>query len=160
MVRSIRGQRQKLEPQWFAGNLALRLISAPRDPHQNLRREFLSRAGNTGNSRHWNLAYSWVSYSIHGPPAPQLKIPLFGSQRPRDPKNRIPRVRFMKIRPGGRSGDLNRTDLRPYLGLAHVCSSLPRNAVTAAVFFHFPQFPSTIYSKSTRLHPFFSAIFA
>ena len=31
----------------------------------------------------------------------------------------------MKIRPGGRSGDLNRTDLRPYLGLAHVCSSLP-----------------------------------
>ena len=60
-----------------------------------------------------------------GPPPPKLKIPQFGSQRPRDPKNRIPRVRFMKIRPGGRSGDLNRTDLRPYLGLAHVCSSLP-----------------------------------
>ena len=45
-----------------------------------------------------------------GPPPPQLKIPQFGSQRPRDPQNRIPRVRFMKIRPGGRSGDLNRTD--------------------------------------------------
>ena len=68
---------------------------------------------------------SWVNYSIHGPPTPQLKIPQFGSQSPRDPKNQIPRVRFMKIRPGGRSGDLNRTDLRPYLGLAHVCSSLP-----------------------------------
>ena len=32
----------------------------------------------------------------------------------------------MKIRPGARSGDLNRTDLQPYLRLAHVCSSLPR----------------------------------
>ena len=48
-----------------------------------------------------------------GPPPPQLKIPQFGSQRPRDPKHRIPRVRFMKIRPGGRSGDLNRADFEP-----------------------------------------------
>ena len=47
---------------------------------------------------------------------PQLKIPQFGSQRPRDPKHRIPRVRFMKIRPGGRSGDLNRTDFEPEMG--------------------------------------------
>ena len=43
---------------------------------------------------------------VHGPPTPQLKIPQFGSQRPRDPKNRIPRVRFMKIRPGGGRGTL------------------------------------------------------
>ena len=68
-------------------------------------------------------AYFWVNYSIHGPPQP--KITQFCSPRPRDPQNRIPRVRFMKIRPGGRSGDLNRTDLRPHLGLANVCSSLP-----------------------------------
>ena len=57
----------------------------------------------------------WVNYSIHGPPTPQLKIPQFGSQRPRDPKNLIPRVRFMKIRPArlgpgswGRRGHTNR----------------------------------------------------
>ena len=73
------------------------------------------------------IALIWVNYSIHGPP--QLKFPQFGSQPPRGPKHRIPRVRFMKIRPGGRSGDLNRTDLRPYLGLAHLCSSLPRKEV-------------------------------
>ena len=39
-----------------------------------------------------------------GPPPPQLKIPQFGSQGPRDPQNRIPRVRFMNIRPGGGVG--------------------------------------------------------
>ena len=51
---------------------------------------------------------------------PDAKIPKFGLRRPRDPNNQIPRVRFTKIRPGGRSGDLNRTDLRPYLGLAQI----------------------------------------
>ena len=61
-----------------------------------------------------------------GPPPPQPKIPEFGPGRPRDPKNRVPRVFFMKIRPGGRSGDLNRTYFEPKRGLAHVCSSLPR----------------------------------
>ena len=58
------------------------------------------------------------------PPDPQ--IPKVGSQRPRDPKNRIPRVRFMRNRPGDRSGDPNRTDLRPYVGLAHVCYNYTR----------------------------------
>ena len=31
----------------------------------------------------------------------------------------------MKNRPGARSGDLNRADLRPYVALAHVCCSYP-----------------------------------
>ena len=70
-------------------------------------------------------ALGWVNYSIHGPPTPQPQIPDFGAQRPRDPKHQIPRVRFMKNRPGDRSGDLNRTDLWPYVGLAHVCYSYP-----------------------------------
>ena len=51
-----------------------------------------------------------------GPPPPKLKIPQFGPQSSRDPKNQIPRVFFMKIRPGGRSGDLNRTDFEPKMG--------------------------------------------
>ena len=69
-------------------------------------------------------AEDWVNYSIHGPPNPKCRI--LGSEWPRDPNSQILRVRFMKNRPGDRSGDLNRTDLRPYVGLAHVCSSLPR----------------------------------
>ena len=32
-------------------------------------------------------------------------------------------VRFTKDGPGARSGDRNRTDVQPFLGLANVCSS-------------------------------------
>ena len=56
---------------------------------------------------------SGVTIAYMGPPPPDPKIPKFGSQRPRDPKHRIPRVCFMKNRPGARSGDLNQTDVRP-----------------------------------------------
>ena len=56
----------------------------------------------------------WVNYSIHAPPPPpNSKFPNLAPNGPGTPKNRIPRVRFMKIRPGGRSGDLNRTDFEP-----------------------------------------------
>ena len=59
------------------------------------------------------------------PHPPNSKFPNLAPNGPGTPKNRIPRVRFMKIRAGGRSGDLNRTDLRPYLGLAQIGPRAP-----------------------------------
>ena len=56
----------------------------------------------------------------------QPQIPEVGRQRPREPKHRIPRARFMKNRPGTRSGDINRTGLRPYMGVAPICAAIAR----------------------------------
>ena len=115
---------------WSPGDLRMALSTASQS-----RSAAASRACSTAarpswirRSRPWGLQCGCspgVTIAYMGPRPPDPQIPKFGSQRPRDPKNRIPRVRFMKNRPGARSGDLNRTDLRPYVGLAHICYSYP-----------------------------------
>ena len=46
----------------------------------------------------------WVNYSIHGPPTPPTQNSQIWPPTAPGPKNLIPRVRFVKILPGGRSG--------------------------------------------------------
>ena len=51
--------------------------------------------------------------SIHGPSPPTPNPGVWLPMAPGPQKNQIPHFRFMKKRPGDRSGDLNRSDLWP-----------------------------------------------
>ena len=57
----------------------------------------------------------WVTTAYIGIPPQIPQISQFGPRRPRDPKHRLPRVRFTIYVPGSSSGDRPRTDVQPLL---------------------------------------------